>query len=534
MIPTRIGMLPLRRDGIKRCVASLLFHDRLGADPESYSCPIIRVVWRHNVRTLQSALSLLVLALTPPDCTVLPESPRVAEIPADVLADKIRGGLLGELFGNLNGLPHEMKYIDEPGKVESYTPGLPEGARTDDDTDIEWVYVTEMAKSGTLLLPPDRIVTLWKAHVNRGTWCANRYARQLMDLGIEPPLTGRIAINPWAEFNISGQFLCEAFGLMSPGMPRTAARIGLHYTHVAIDGEPAQTTQLFAAMIATAFFESDPVKIVEAGVAAVDPASETHRVVMDVRGWWREHPSNWLAARRLLKERYQRHGGAMRDKNGYELNTGATIAALLYGRGDFVDTMKLAFNFGWDADNNAATAATILGVVKGRAWMDAQGWIVKDVYRNTTRDGMPADETLTGYADKIIVLARKAILDGGGSETTVDGRPAYRVCWESPATLEPLPAPLDRLPELRAELEPTLQRDLDGDRTAMARAAYLSLCLGESERLIKVKPSEWSKGVEALKTFPEVVKQIFDAPGPLAEPLKTRAAAEGLKKTTPR
>ena len=39
------------------------------------------------------------------------------ELTAGVLRDKIRGGLLGQILGNLNGLPHEMKYIDEPGAV---------------------------------------------------------------------------------------------------------------------------------------------------------------------------------------------------------------------------------------------------------------------------------------------------------------------------------------------------------------------------------------------------------------------------------
>ena len=37
-------------------------------------------------------------------------------------------------------------------------PGLPEGARTDDDTDIEWVYIAEMQKSGKLYVPEERIV----------------------------------------------------------------------------------------------------------------------------------------------------------------------------------------------------------------------------------------------------------------------------------------------------------------------------------------------------------------------------------------
>ena len=72
---------------------------------------------------------------------------RELRIPADTLEDKLRGGMLGQILGNLNGLPHEFKYIDEPGNVEVYTPSLPDGAVTDDDTDIEWVYIREIART---------------------------------------------------------------------------------------------------------------------------------------------------------------------------------------------------------------------------------------------------------------------------------------------------------------------------------------------------------------------------------------------------
>ncbi len=43
-------------------------------------------------------------------------------IQASVLEDKIRGGFLGQLFGNLNGRPHEFKYIENPGEIPPYTP----------------------------------------------------------------------------------------------------------------------------------------------------------------------------------------------------------------------------------------------------------------------------------------------------------------------------------------------------------------------------------------------------------------------------
>ncbi|MCS3918959.1 hypothetical protein Q2T83_05640 [Fervidibacter sacchari] len=133
-------------------------------------------------------------------------------LPAKVIEDKIRGGLVGQLLGNLNGLPHEFKYLDEPGDVRDYLPALPQGAWTDDDTDIEWVYVLQMQKQHTLFVPHREIPRLWQSHINRRIWSSNLYARQLMDLGIEPPDTGLPVLNPWAEFNIAGQFCSETFG----------------------------------------------------------------------------------------------------------------------------------------------------------------------------------------------------------------------------------------------------------------------------------------------------------------------------------
>ena len=125
------------------------------------------------------------------------------EISADTLADKIRGGLVAQIIGNLNGIPHENKYYKTGGNVRQYTPYLPDGAYTDDDTDIEWVYIYSMQNEKTTRLSPDRITGLWKRHINKNVWCSNKYARLLMDLNIKPPLTGNVHLNPWANFNIS-------------------------------------------------------------------------------------------------------------------------------------------------------------------------------------------------------------------------------------------------------------------------------------------------------------------------------------------
>ena len=402
--------------------------------------------------------------------------------------------MLAQVIGNLNGLPHEFKYINNPGKVEHFTPSLPNGAVTDDDTDIEWVYLREIARSGNNRLPPDRIAALWKRHINRRIFCANRYARDLMDLGLEPPWTGNVGLNPWSDFNISGQFICESFGLMSPAMPQTAARLGLHYTRVAIDGEPAQATQLFTTMIATAFVETDINKILDAGMKAVDPKSKIAEVVATTRQFCRDNPTDWKKTRLAMKERWQKHGGIVRDRNGYELNTACVIAALIYGNKDFVETLRTAFNLGWDADCDAATAATIVGVMKGRRWMNDQGWNIKDIYRNTTRDDMPNDETLTGLENTLIEcrtasrFARTAatIIDSANGKVHAE---IYRIPTEQPANIEPLATAAAQIANLRKHFAPQLEKDLAAPGVTRARAAYIAICLGETERFKRESPA---------------------------------------------
>jgi hypothetical protein len=476
-----------------------------------------------------SVLSFACAALTTAQFARAQNEPQSLTIDALALEDKIRGGMLGQVLGNLNGLPHEFKYIDAPGKVIDYTPALPDGAHTDDDTDIEWVYLREMARSRQTLLPPDRMARLWKSHINRRIWCANRYARDLMDLGIEPPWTGNVALNPWSEFNISGQFVCESFGLMAPAMPQTAARIGLNYTRVTIDGEPAQTTQLFTTMIAMAFVEDDINKLLDAGLAAVDPQSRVAEVVREVRKMHAASPDDWLQTRREIKKRWQVHGGKVRDRNGYELNTACTVAALLHGQNDFVETLRLAFNMGWDCDNNAATAATIVGVMKGRRWMNEQGWNIADVYRNTTRDDMPNDETLTGLENTLIECARLAIAQQGGQITIHDGRRTYRIRTEPPANIEPLATTADQLARAREHFLPQLDGDLAGAGATRGRAAYLAICLGEVERVKRASPEALSAAVAELAKYPALVKDLQKSPSPAGDAIRAEARRAGLK-----
>ena len=450
------------------------------------------------------------------------------QIPVEIVVDKIRGGLLGQILGNLNGIPHEMRYVAEPGNVLNYVPSLPDGARTDDDTDFEWIYVLEMQKSRNVFLSSNEITKFWKERINRGIWCANRYARYLMDIGLKPPFTGYVSINPWSDFNVAGQFLSETFGLIAPAMPQTAAKIGLNYTTVSIDGEPAQGTQLFTTMISMAFVESDINKILDAGIASLDPSSKLLQVVNDVKMWYVEYPNNWKETRRLLKEKYTIEGGGMRDRNGIELNTGAIIAAMLYGRGDFAESLKLSFNLGWDADCNAATVGTIVGTVYGYRRMMTQSkrneplWQIVDRYRNTTRENMPMNETITSFADRIIELFEMLNEKNGGKKIVVDQKLVYEISMENPAPVTQFKPVDNQRQQLRSELEQTIINDiLNGDREAKARAAYLAVCIEMDKDLGKKYSRQWQDACFQLSGYWKIMANIFQGDG--ANPFKNLA-----------
>jgi hypothetical protein len=452
------------------------------------------------------------------------------DISAAQLEDKIRGGLLGHLLGDLNGLKHEMQYIAEPGNITEYVPALPNGAWADDDTDLEWVYVAAMQNNASLFLRPQQISQLWLTHINHDIWCANEYARALMDLGISPPDTGALSLNPWADFNISGQFVSESWGLISPGMPITAARIGLNYTKVAISGEPAQATQLFDTMIATAFVTSDTDKIIDAGLAAVDPNCVVRQVVSDVRAWYKQNPNDWRATRRLVKEKYTRFNGEMRDRNGFELNTASVISALLYGRGDYIKTSIIAFNFGWDADCDAATACTIVGVQNGCKWMMSQGWDIKDEYRNTTRDNMPVNETITGFGDRLIMLAQRNITEHGGAKINKDGKILYRIQIEHPANIELLPDRALEFARLREVMKSEVEEGIlrGASEQQRARAAYVAICLDLASFYQQEHTKQWNNALGALGQFPRILKDLKSSTTPAAAILRQKAKAAGL------
>lgn len=392
----------------------------------------------------ESAGAVLSLALLG-GCSARAQTEQVRRLTRTELRDRIRGGWAGQMIGNVQGLPFEFKYEDEPGPLPEFVPNLPR-CRSDDDTDIEWVHLHAMDRTGTLEVPYPDLAREWVRSMNRGIWVSNKQARALMDQGIIPPWTSHPALNPHATYNLSGQFCTESFGMIAPGLPNAAARIGAHYARITVRGEPIQACAFTTSMVALAYFVHDVEDLVRQSLAAVDSDSQHAEMVRDVLAWQQAEPEDWRRTRALIQAKY-------RDERGWNMNATVTngalvVAALLYGRGDFAETLKLAFALGYDADCNAATCGTVLGVVHGARALEAHpGWVLPQHYDNKTRDGLPETQTMDEIVDLTARLAERVILAEGGAKEQEGEEVIYRIPAQEPAVLESVqtePQPADR------------------------------------------------------------------------------------------
>lgn len=423
--------------------------------------------------------------------TTLPAE--VLTVPRAELLDRIRGGWAGQMIGDIQGLPFEFKYKDRPGPLPDFVPHLPR-CPSDDDTDVEWVNLMAMDRLGLIEIPYPDLAREWLRSINRKIYVSNKRARDLMATGILPPWTSHPALNPHARYNLSGQFCVESYGLIAPAMPPAAARIARHYARIAVRGEPIQATAFWTAMVSLAFVERDLETMVQLALEAVDPQSQHAEMVRDVLAWHRQTPDDWQAIRARIQAKY-------RDERKWNMNAtvtngGLVLTALLCGKGDVVQTLRLSFALGYDADCNAATCGTILGVLHGAKAMEAhRDWKLPVVFENVTRDGLPAEQTMEDIVAMTARLAERVIAAEGGRRDGEGETAVYRIPLQPPVLLERLEMESrETTDSVLAALAAAARKQLDSE-SAVARsfaAIYLAthktrnLTAGERRRVEEI------------------------------------------------
>lgn len=290
-------------------------------------------------------------------------------LPLQVLEDKIRGGWAGQMIGVSFGAPTEFKSNGRiiEGDLPEWSPGRVANAIDQDDLYVEMTFAEVMDRVGLDATSEQYGEAFRQSRYN--LWHANAGARRLLAQGVKAPLSGHPSHNVHAN-DIDFQIESDFIGLMTPGLPRAARTFCERVGRVMNHGDGLYGGMFVTGMYAAAFFDTDPRRVVEAGLASLPPGSGYARIIGDVLEWHREEPGDWHRTWQRIQDRWDREDacpdGSLRPFNIDARLNGAYIAlGLLYGDGDFARTLEITTRAGQDSDCNPSNAAGILGVMLG-------------------------------------------------------------------------------------------------------------------------------------------------------------------------
>jgi hypothetical protein len=213
-----------------------------------------------------------------------------------------------------------------------------------------------------------------------------------MGEGRLPPDTGKQGINNYYD-SIDAQIEIEIFGQIAPGMLQNALDRSDFWARVTNDKDAVDAAKFYAHLAADAFVSGDLVAMIERARSKFPSNSRTYLIAGNILSWYAAYPDDWRECRRRIYDNY--HEGFYMSK----VNLACTLMALLYGQGDFTETVRVACLAGYDADCNAATAASIVGTINGFTGLPVEmtsripNPTDKRDYSNTTRDLDPAENT---------------------------------------------------------------------------------------------------------------------------------------------
>lgn len=345
-------------------------------------------------------------------------------LPSDY-PERVYAGVLGKLIGVYLGRPFEgwtyERILAELGEITDYVnqrlPGSPPLVVTDDDISGTFTFLRALADYGNSLdLTPAQIGQTWLNYIIEGRtilwWgglgnSTEHTAYLRLKRGIPAPRSGSIEMNGQVVAEqIGAQIFIDGWAMVAPGDPELAADLARRAASVSHDGEAVYAAQVLAAMEAQAFVEADIDALLDTGVAMIPKDSTISRMIGEIRAWHARHP-DWHEARKQFVRlyNYENFGGACHMVP----NHGLIILGLLYGQGDFSQSMRVVNTLGWDTDCNSGNLGCLLGIRNGLAGFeggpDWRGPVADRLYLPTA-DGGRAITDAVQEAQHIVNMGR--------------------------------------------------------------------------------------------------------------------------------
>ena len=329
--------------------------------------------------------------------------------------DKVRACWLGKNIGGSLGTPFECKrgVFD----VDFYTHDYSSGALPNDDLDLQLVWLNAAEKYGKNL-DSEILGEYWLSYIVADV---SEYGmgKNNMRMGLLPPLSGWYN-NPFG--NSCGCFIrSEIWACLAPGHPDIAVAYA-YEDGIADHKDEGLYAEIFcAALQSAAFSETNVRELLDIGKSYI-PGDCLVSKAVDTAVDCYDSGIDWKAARKRMM--HEVPGSFGHAKQGSEYmeepigslgmnapnNIGITILGLLYGKGDFSESLCIATGCGEDADCTAATLGALLGIMNGtgsipQKWLDPIGDEIKTVCVDLTKwETLSVPKTVTEFTDRICRL----------------------------------------------------------------------------------------------------------------------------------
>jgi hypothetical protein len=302
------------------------------------------------------------------DVSVTQAAREVRRLPVKEYVDKMKAGWIGQMAGVGWGGPTEFHFqgkIMPPDEMPKWRPQMINQFHQDD------IYV-EMTFLRTLELY-GMDVSIRQAGIDFANsryplWHANNAGRTLLRSGIAPPDSGHPEFNKHAD-DIDYQIEADFAGLIAPGLPNVAIKLGETFGRLMNYGDGLYGGQFVGGMYAEAFFEDDPVKLVKAGLECIPIQSQYAECIRDVLKWYKQNPDDWEKTWQLINEKYHLNTAYRRfscsgPKSSFnidaKINGAYIVMGMLYGKSDPDETIIISTRCGQDSDCNPSNAGGIL------------------------------------------------------------------------------------------------------------------------------------------------------------------------------
>ena len=279
----------------------------------------------------------------------------ITKVNREIYRNKVYACWLGKNIGGTMGAPFEGK--PQMQDIKGFT--SPKGEPLpNDDLDLQLIWLLALENIGPSKIDANILSWYWRRYIP-AIWNEYGVGQNNAAIGITPPMSGELFNEGWKMSN-GAWIRSEIWACLAPGFPNIATKYAImeaSIDHGVSDGTAAEI--FTAALESMAFVENDIKALVEQALTYIP---ETSRIAKSVRLVIDEYEkgTDWKETRELVLKQNSDLGFFQAASN-----IAYVIIGLLYGKGDFLQSLIYAINCGDDTDCTGATVGAVLGILGG-------------------------------------------------------------------------------------------------------------------------------------------------------------------------